>query len=81
MGRRAVGVETGSPEESGLISLEDSGDVLRFNFAKINSKESGPHVAAVAPERFTAMGLTSATPIRKALRKKASSVIFVMIVV
>ena len=81
MGRRAGGVETGSPEESGLISLEDSGEVLRFNFAKINSKESDPHVAAVAPERSTAMELTSATPIRKAPSKKASSAIFVMIVV
>ena len=81
MGRRAVGVETGSPEESGLISLEDSGEVLRFNFAKINSKESGPHVGAVAQERSTAMELTSATPILKAPRRKASSAIFVMVVV
>jgi hypothetical protein len=79
--RRAVRVETGSPEESGLIGREDFGEVLRFNCAKINSKERGPHVAAVAPERFTAMGLMSATPIQKAPRKKASSAIFVMVVV
>ena len=81
MGRRAVGVETGSPEENGLISLEDFGEVLPFNFAKINSKEIGPPVAAVAPERSTVMGLMSATPIRKAPRKKAFSAIFVMVVV
>jgi hypothetical protein len=64
-----------------LIVREDFGEVLRFKFAKINSKESGPHVTAVAPERSTAMGLTSATPIRKAPRKKASSAIYVIIVV
>ena len=39
MRRRAVGVEPGSPKESGLIGREDFGEVLRFNFAKINSKE------------------------------------------
>jgi hypothetical protein len=80
---RAGGVETGSPEESGLISGEYSGEVLRFSCEKINSKESGLSVPAVVRGRCTDMELTSGSLIQPTPRtrrrkpKKVSSGIFV----
>jgi hypothetical protein len=77
--RRTVGVESWSPEESGLKGREDFGDVSRSNSAKISSKDFVLCVPALVRGRFIAMDITNATPIRKGKRKKAFRATFVLL--
>ena len=62
-----------SREEGGLISREDSGEVLRFNFEKINSEDRDRSVPAVAGGPSTATDIMSGTPILKGRSRRGSS--------
>jgi hypothetical protein len=76
--RREAVVGAGSPRESALIGGEEFGEVLRFNYAKINSKDPVRCVPEVVRGGCTVMGLTSGTPIQGARsqrrNRRASSV-------
>jgi hypothetical protein len=63
------------------MAREEFGDAPRFNFEKISSKEFVLSVPAVVRGPFTATDVTSAMPRRKGPRKRASSVIFVLLAV
>jgi hypothetical protein len=71
--KRLEEVATWSPKEGGLITLEDSGEVLAFNFEKINSEDCDRSVPAVVGGPLTAMDVMSGMPIRKGPSRRGSS--------
>ena len=73
-----MGVESGSPEESGLKGRDDFGNASRSNCAKISSKDFVLSVPAVVRGRSIAMDVTSGMPIRKGPRKRAFNATFVL---
>jgi hypothetical protein len=79
--RRSVGVESWSPEESGLKARDEFEDTPRSNSAKINSKDFVLCVPAVVRAESTAMAITNALPIRRGPRRRAFSVTFVLLAV
>jgi hypothetical protein len=65
-----------------LIGDEEFGKAPRFNFEKINSKESGPRAPAVVRGRCTSMAAMNVTPILPVPKRRrngsVSSVISVL---